>query len=240
MNIHRSKMLPCTLAALLAASVGACTARPMEGRQAFNLPDPAVKTTPASTGDQVAVLAGGCFWGMEEVFEHVRGVKEVTAGYSGGAANTATYGQVSDGDTGHAESVRIVYDPQKVSYGELLKVYFSVAHNPTELNRQGPDSGSQYRSEIFYTTPQQRTVASDYIRQLGAATIFGAPIVTEIQPLKAFYKAEDYHQDYADQHPDSPYIVYNDAPKVVHLQQMLPGLYRAARTPSNNVVQVTL
>ena len=176
--------------------------------------------------DQVAVLAGGCFWGMESVFAHVKGVHKVEAGYSGGAAATAHYDQVSEGDTGHAESIRVQYDPSKISYGQLLQVYFSVPVDPTELNRQGPDSGTQYRSAIFYTTPEQQKIASAYIAQLGAAKTFHGSIVTQVTPFKAFYAAEDYHQNYAQLHPDNPYIAYNDTPMVAHLKQLFPALYR--------------
>ena len=179
------------------------------------------------SGDATAVLAGGCFWGMQWVFEHVPGVTNVTSGYSGGAAGTATYEQVSEGDTGHAETVRIVYDPSKVTYGQLLRVYFSVATNPTELNRRGPDTGPQYRGVIFYANPEQQRIAKDYVAQLGAAHAFAAPIVTQIVPFNAFYPAEDYHQDYARLNPGALYIAINDAPKIVALQRELPKLYRA-------------
>jgi peptide-methionine (S)-S-oxide reductase len=172
-------------------------------------------------------LAGGCFWGLQWVFEHVPGVTNVTSGYSGGAAGTATYEQVSEGDTGHAETVRIAYDPSRVSFGQLLRVYFSVATNPTELDRQGPDTGTQYRGVIFYTTPGQRETAKAYIAQLAAAHAYAAPIVTQVVPFKAFYPAEDYHQDYARLHPDALYIAINDAPKVAALKRELPALYDA-------------
>jgi peptide-methionine (S)-S-oxide reductase len=223
------------LSLLLAVAVGACSAAP-SSRDAFTLPDPALDTPAQQSGDQVAVLAGGCFWGLQAVFEHVKGVKRVWAGYAGGAADTASYERVSEGDTGHAESVKVLYDPGQVSYGQLLKVYFAVAHDPTELDRQGPDRGTQYRSEIFYANDRQRDVAAAYIRQLDAAKVYGAAIVTRLEPLQAFYAAEAYHQDYARIHPDDPYIVYNDAPKVVHLQQRLPNLYR----PAQSVVDVQL
>ena len=193
------------------------------------VPTPRIDASFAShSGDATAVLAGGCFWGMQWVFEHVPGVTNVTSGYSGGAAATATYEQVSEGDTGHAETVRIVYDPSKVTFGQLLRVYFSVATNPTELNRQGPDTGTQYRGVIFYANPEQQRIARDYIAQLTASHAFAAPIVTQVVPFKAFYPAEDYHQDYARLHPDALYIAINDAPKVAALQRELPKLYRAA------------
>jgi len=192
------------------------------------LPDPTLDTpNAASQHEQVAVLAGGCFWGLQAVFEHVKGVHKVWAGYAGGSADTAQYERVGDGDTGHAESVKVVFDPAKVSYGQLLKVYFSVAHDPTELNRQGPDSGTQYRSEIFYTSEQQHDVARAYVAQLSAAKAFADPIVTKIAPLPAFYPAEAYHQDYARLHPDNMYIVYNDAPKVEQLKRQFPSLYQS-------------
>lgn len=181
----------------------------------------------ARPGNAKAVLAGGCFWGLQWVFEHVPGVTNVTSGYSGGSAATATYEQVSFGNTGHAETVQIDYDPSKVSYGQLLRVYFSVATNPTELNRQGPDTGAQYRGVIFYADPEQQKIARDYIAQLTAAHVFPAPIVTQVVPFKAFYPAEEYHQDYARLNPDALYIAINDAPKVVALQRELPKLYRA-------------
>ncbi|MET0330376.1 MAG: peptide-methionine (S)-S-oxide reductase MsrA [Dyella sp.] len=182
----------------------------------------------AAAGQQIAVLAGGCFWGMESVFEHVKGVRQVQSGYAGGAASTAHYDQVSDGDTGHAESVRIVYDPAQVSYADLLKIYFAVAHDPTEKDRQGPDVGTQYRSEIFYLNAQQKQIASQTIAQLNASKVFSKPIVTEVAPLPAFYPAEAYHQDYAERHPNNLYIVINDAPKVAQLKSMYPQFYRAS------------
>lgn len=193
---------------------------------AKSLPDPAVDLPPAKTGGaQTAVLAGGCFWGVEGVFEHVRGVTGVVSGYAGGTADTARYRQVSSGRTGHAESVRISYDPAQISYGQLLKVFFSVAHDPTELNRQGPDVGPQYRSAIFYADAEQKRVAEAYIAQLQKARAFPRPIVSEVAPLKAFYAAEDYHQDYLVHHPDQPYIVINDLPKIDALKRQFPSLY---------------
>jgi peptide-methionine (S)-S-oxide reductase len=234
MSIRRFKWFPALAGLLLMAGTSACSLA-AAGSDGAPLPDPAVDAAPAQ-GDQVAVLAGGCFWGLQAVFEHVKGVKKVLAGYSGGAANTAEYDRVSDGDTGHAESVKIVYDPAKVSYGQLLKVYFSVATDPTQLNRQGPDVGTQYRSAIFYGNEEQQRVASAYIAQLGSAHAFADPIVTQVVPLKGFYVAESYHQDYAKRHPDEPYIVFNDAPKVSHLKQQFPALYQ----PDREVVAVTL
>jgi peptide-methionine (S)-S-oxide reductase len=195
---------------------------------ATTIPDPVLDAPLASVkGEQTAVLAGGCFWGVEAVFEHVKGVIKVTSGYSGGSADTAQYGTVSTGETGHAESVRIIYDPSKISYGRLLKVFFSVAHDPTEMNRQGPDTGTQYRSAIFYRNEEQKRIAEAYIDQLNKARVFGAAIVTEVSALKSFYEAEGYHQDYLAHHPDEPYIIVNDLPKVENLRKHFPDLYKA-------------
>jgi peptide-methionine (S)-S-oxide reductase len=181
----------------------------------------------AAPSDQAtAVFSGGCFWGVDAVFKHVKGVDKVVSGYAGGAANTAQYETVSTGTTGHAESVQVTYDPTKVSYDDLLKVFFFVAHDPTELNRQGPDSGSQYRSSIFYMNDAQKKMAQDYITQLYQQHAFSSPIVTKVVPFTGFYPAEDYHQDYLELHPDSPYIVYNDLPKLEKFQKDLPGLYQ--------------
>ena len=204
------------------AATSACVA----SSKPVGLPDPKIDAPRAAGKEQTAVFAGGCFWGIEAVFEHTKGVKRVDSGYVGGSASTAQYELVGSGRTGHAESVRIVYDPSQVSYGQLLKVFFSVAHDPTQLNRQGPDSGTQYRSEVFTTSDMQRKIAAAYITQLDAAKRFAQPIVTKVEPLKAFYPAEDYHQDYARLNPNQPYIVINDAPKVVALQTLLPELYR--------------
>lgn len=216
------------IAVLLLSLVTACAPAASGGTASAPVPAPRIDVPLAGhPGHATAVLAGGCFWGMQWVFEHVPGVTNVTSGYSGGAAATATYEQVSEGDTGHAETVRIDYDPSKVSYGQLLRVYFSVATNPTELDRQGPDTGTQYRGVIFYADPGQQKIANDYIAQLDAAHAFAAPIVTQVTPFKAFYPAEDYHQDYARLHPDALYIAINDAPKVIALQRELPTLYRA-------------
>lgn len=212
------------LLVLLVALAGC--GRPAMNRDAQALPAPRLDAPPAGQGEQVAVLAGGCFWGLQLVFEHVKGVRRVEAGYSGGAAATAFYPLVGTGATGHAESVRIRFDPSRVSYGQLLQVYFSVATDPTQLDRQGPDVGPQYRSAIFYGSPEQKRTAEAYISQLTAANAFGAPIVTQVVPLQAFYPAESWHQDYARLHPRDLYIVYNDAPKAERLQQLFPALYR--------------
>lgn len=208
---------------LTCAGVTACSA----GDSANGtLPIPVVDAPIAATGNQqTAVVAGGCFWGIQAVFQHTKGVISATSGYSGGSAKTAEYELVSTGETGHAESVQITYDPSKISYGQLLRVFFSVAHDPTELNRQGPDEGTQYRSSIFYGSDDQKRIAEAYIAQLDKAKVFPRPIVTQVVPLKAFYPAEAYHQDYAARHPNNPYIMYNDAPKLVRLRQQLPDLY---------------
>ena len=204
------------------AGVVACNA----GEAAVAVPNPAVDAALGTTkSQQTLVLAGGCFWGIQAVFQHVKGVTSATSGYSGGEAKTAEYELVSNGDTGHAESVKIVYDPSQITYGQLLRVFFSVAHDPTQLNRQGPDTGTQYRSSIFYGNEEQKKIAEAYIAQLDKAKVFPRAIVTQVVPLKAFYPAEAYHQDYATRHPDNPYIAYNDAPKVAHLRQQFPDLY---------------
>ena len=209
-----------TTAILLAGTI-ACSAG---SKPAF--PDPAIDTSLASSpSQQTAVVAGGCFWGIQAVFQHVKGVINATSGYSGGSEKTAEYEVVSTGSTGHAESVRITYDPAQITYGQLLKVFFSVAHDPTELNRQGPDEGSQYRSVIFYNSDDQKRIAQAYIAQLDQTKVFRHPIVTQLVPLKAFYPAEAYHQNYATLHPDNPYIFINDAPKVAHLRKEFPQLY---------------
>jgi peptide-methionine (S)-S-oxide reductase len=191
------------------------------------VPPPTVDATKtANAPAQTAVFAGGCFWGIQAVFQHVKGVTTAVSGYSGGEAKTADYRQVSTGDTGHAESVQVTYDPGQITYGQLLQVFFSVAHNPTELNRQGPDEGTQYRSVIFYGNEEQKKIATAYIAQLDTAKVFPGRIVTQVVPLKAFYPAEAYHQDYATRHPDNLYIVYNDAPKVDNLKQEFPAIYK--------------
>jgi peptide-methionine (S)-S-oxide reductase len=197
------------------------------GASATAIPDPAVDAPLAtSKGKQTAVLAGGCFWGVEAVFEHVKGVSGAKSGYAGGTPKTANYEKVSMGTTGHAESVEVTYDPSQVTYGQLLKVFFSVAHNPTELNRQGPDTGTQYRSAIFYANEEQKRIAVAYIDQLNKAKVFGQKIATQVVPLDAFHEAEAYHQDYLVNHPDQPYIVINDLPKVENLKKHLPSLYK--------------
>jgi peptide-methionine (S)-S-oxide reductase len=220
---------PLRTALLATVVIGALTACNFAGARSkpIALPDPKLDAPRATAkADAVAVFAGGCFWGVEAVFEHVKGVKDAVSGYAGGKSGSAQYDTVSTGDTGHAESVKVTYDPAKVSYGQLLKVYFSVAHDPTQLNRQSPDVGPQYRSEIFTTNAEQAKIAKAYIAQLTAAKVFAAPIVTKVEPLPGFYPAEAYHQDYLRLHPNEPYIVFNDAPKLVHLKQMFPALYK--------------
>jgi peptide-methionine (S)-S-oxide reductase len=232
--IRRSVFHAAPLAALLMLAVSAC--QPVSAASG-PLPAPAIDAPKAAaSGEQIAVFAGGCFWGIEAVFEHVKGVHRAVAGYSGGNADTAHYDEVSEGDTGHAESVQVHFDPAQVSYGQLLQVFFSVALDPTERNRQGPDVGSQYRSVIFYDNAEQQRIASAYLAQLAAAKSFPAPIVTQLVPLQAFYPAEAYHQHYFQLHPNNPYIVYNDAPKVAHLKQLFPALYQ----PEQSVVEVQL
>ncbi|HTQ79933.1 MAG TPA: peptide-methionine (S)-S-oxide reductase MsrA [Thermoanaerobaculia bacterium] len=191
------------------------------------IPAPAVDTPAAEVkATETAVLAGGCFWGLQGMFEHVNGVTRVVAGYSGGDKATAHYEMVGTERTGHAESVEITFDPKKVSYGEILRLYFAVAHDPTELNRQGPDTGPSYRSEIFYSSPTQQRVAQAYIEQLTKQNVFGSPIVTKVEPLKAFYPAEGYHQDFLIHNPGNPYIVRNDLPKIDALKRVYPQVYR--------------
>jgi len=216
------------LASLMIAAVAGVVMRSNVAaiEKVTTLPKPAVdEPRVASSSQETAVVAGGCFWGIQAVFQHVNGVVSATSGYSGGAAATAEYETVSTGMTNHAESVKIVYDPSKITYGQLLQVFFSVAHDPTELNRQGPDSGTQYRSVIFFGNEEQKKVAQDYIAQLDQAKVFSHRIVTQVVPLKAFYPAEGYHQNYAKLHPDSPYIARYDLPKVANLQQQFPQLY---------------
>jgi peptide-methionine (S)-S-oxide reductase len=194
--------------------------------RAVTIPDPQVDAPLAkASGQATAVIAGGCFWGVQAVFQHVQGVTSAVSGYSGGSASTAEYEVVGTGVTGHAESVKITYDPSRISYGQLLKIFFSVAHDPTQLNRQGPDQGTQYRSAIFYAGEEQKHVAESYVAQLQQAKVFPRSIVTEIASLKGFYQAEAYHQNYATLHPNDPYIVINDAPKVAHLKQQFPQIY---------------
>jgi peptide-methionine (S)-S-oxide reductase len=213
--------------ALVPFATGLLTLHTSAAEPAHVLPAPAVDEAPASSApSQVAVLAGGCFWGVQGVFQHVKGVISAVSGYSGGDGQTASYETVSTGSTGHAESVKITYDPRQISYGKILQVYFSVVQDPTQLNRQGPDTGTQYRSEIFAATPEQTATADNYIRQLETAHVFNAKIVTKVGQFKAFYPAESYHQDFLSRNPTYPYIQINDLPKVENLKRLFPDLYR--------------
>lgn len=216
-----------TLLGLAAAGiVGQCSAFSLGGAEdAVLLPPPALDEN-TQAHSETAVFAGGCFWGVQGVFQHVKGVKNAVSGYAGGAASTAQYERVSEGDTGHAESVEVTFDPTQVSYGTLLQIYFSVAHNPTELNRQGPDHGTQYRSAIFVQNSEQQRVAQAYIAQLSAAKSFEQPIVTRLESYNGFYPAEAEHQDFLTEHPTYPYIVVNDLPKVAQLKQLYPQRYQ--------------
>jgi peptide-methionine (S)-S-oxide reductase len=226
--IHRAPVAIAASGVLLGLAIGAGGAWAAGWGTDRPVKAPAPVFSPVSSANQeTAVLSGGCFWGVQGVFEHVRGVNKVVAGYAGGARSTADYDTVSTGRTGHAESVRIVFDPRQISFGQILQIYFSVATDPTQLNRQFPDEGPQYRGEIFYLTPDQKVVAQRYVAQLEAAHVFGAPIVTRIDPFSGFYEAEGYHQDYLIHHPDAPYIATYDLPKVAALKAMFPAAYRA-------------
>jgi len=220
----------CGAAGLLAlALLISCVLFPLRtgaAAEVVAVPAPALDALKTTGPLQTAVLAGGCFWGVQGVYQHLSGVRRVVSGYSGGARTTAQYETVSQGHTGHAESVEITYDPQQVSYGQILQVFFSVAHDPTQLNGQGPDSGSQYRSQIFYANDEQKRIAAAYIAQLDKAGVFQRPIVTRLDALTGFFAAEDYHQDYLLRNPGNPYIVYNDLPKIRAFQRVLPSLYR--------------
>ena len=215
------------LALLLLIGLVMAQHAPRAAERSLVVAAPALDNPKAAGPLQTAVLSGGCFWGVQGVFEHVRGVRQVVSGYSGGTSATAEYETVSTGTTGHAESVQITFDPAEVSYGELLQIFFSVAHDPTELNRQGPDSGTQYRSEIFYSDDMQQKIATAYINQLNGSHAFARSIVTRVDPLKRFYAAEGYHQDYLIHNPRAPYIVYNDLPKIENLKRALPDYYQA-------------
>jgi peptide-methionine (S)-S-oxide reductase len=220
-----SRYLPVLLGVLLLGATLACRAATAADGAAA-LPDPLLDAPLTATkGEQTLVLAGGCFWGIEAVFEHVKGVTNVVSGYSGGTSGTPSYEEVSAGGTGHAEAVRITYDPSQITSGRLLKIFFSVAHDPTQLNRQGPDTGTQYRSAIFYADAEQKRIAEGYVRQLNQSNSFGRQLVTQVTALDAFYPAEAYHQDYAAHHPDQPYIVVYDLPKVDKLREQFPELY---------------
>jgi peptide-methionine (S)-S-oxide reductase len=219
------RALPLLAGAMMAAAALAMWQWPATAaEEAVVIPAPAIDEKPAA-GLEKAVFAGGCFWGVQGVFQHVKGVTNAVSGYAGGEKETAHYDMISTGSTGHAESVEVTYDPSKVTYGQLLHVFFSVAHNPTQLNYQGPDHGTQYRSAIFFADDEQKKVAESYIDQLGTAKVYRAPIVTTMETLKGFYAAEDYHQDYLTLNPSQPYIVYNDLPKIEYLKQLFPDLY---------------
>lgn len=220
---------PAILALALLAALAFCpSGAVLAAEKAVAIPPPADDAVAANAPtSETAVLAGGCFWGVQGVFQHVKGVTNAVSGYAGGEAGTAHYDMVGMGHTGHAESVRITFDPKQISYGQILQIYFSVAHDPTELNRQGPDVGMQYRSTIFASNPEQTRIAKAYIAQLDRAKVFGKPIATTVEPLKAFYPAEAYHQDFMTRNPDHPYISYNDLPKVDNLKRVFPDRYRA-------------
>jgi len=214
------------VAMMLTVLAGVVACRAGSGASA-TVPAPVVdEAKAAAPGKQTAVVAGGCFWGIQAVFQHVKGVASATSGYAGGSVKNPDYETVSSGRTGHAESVQVVYDPSQVTYGELLRVFFSVALDPTEVNRQGPDEGTQYRSVIFYGNDEQKRIAEAYIAQLDQAKVFRRKIATQVTPLQAFYPAEGYHQNYAAMHPSDPYIFYNDAPKVANLKKEFPELYK--------------
>jgi peptide-methionine (S)-S-oxide reductase len=222
---RRSVLLGVT--SLVAASGAVWWTSATQAEEARAIPAPALDEPAGSATSETAVLAGGCFWGVQGVFQHVEGVVNAVSGYAGGDKNTAHYEMVSTGTTGHAESVRITFDPRKITYGRILQIYFSVAHDPTQLNRQGPDVGTQYRSAIFPTSAAQAATAKAYIAQLDQAHAFEAPIVTRIEPGRTFYPAEAYHQDFLTLHPTYPYIVFNDLPKIENLKRLFPTLYRA-------------
>jgi peptide-methionine (S)-S-oxide reductase len=228
--VSRSLSLPSvlTIAAVLLTAGLALRGLPSAADSARSIPPPSLdEPVNPQAASEVAVLAGGCFWGVQGVFQHVEGVTSAVSGYTGGSADTAHYEMVGNGTTGHAESVRVSFDPRKISYGHILQIYFSVAHDPTELNRQGPDVGTQYRSAIFPTNPEQARIAQAYISQLDQGHVFAVPIVTKIEAGRSFYPAEDYHQDFLTRNPHYPYIVINDLPKIETLKRLFPDLYRA-------------
>jgi peptide-methionine (S)-S-oxide reductase len=214
-------------AMILTVLAGAVACRAGNGPNAAVPAPVADEARATASGKETAVVAGGCFWGIQAVFQHVKGVVSATSGYAGGTAKNPDYETVSSGSTGHAESVQIVYDPSQITYGELLRVFFSVALDPTEVNRQGPDEGTQYRSVIFYGNDEQKRIGEAYIAQLNQAKVFRKAIATQVVPLKEFYPAEGYHQNYATVHPNDPYIIYNDAPKVANLRREFPEIYSA-------------
>ncbi|MGD9913265.1 MAG: peptide-methionine (S)-S-oxide reductase MsrA [Rhizobiaceae bacterium] len=225
MSITRRTGLRALLAAALASTLLATVAAPASAQEGIAIPPPSVDA-PAGSGMETAIVAGGCFWGVQGVFQHLDGVTNAVSGYAGGDAATAHYEMVGSGETGHAEAVRVTYDPSRISYGKILQIFFSVAHDPTQLNRQGPDVGTQYRTAIFPTSDEQADVAKKYIAQLNQARVFDAAIVTRVEPGHPFYAAEDYHQDYLTLNPTQPYIVINDLPKIDNLKRLYPDLYR--------------
>jgi len=218
---------PGLIVAVLLVAALAMRTMPSAAQEGLALPAPAVDMPASQASSEVMVVAGGCFWGVQGVFQHVKGVSNALSGYAGGARHTATYEQTNDGTTGHAESVQVTYDPRQVTYGQLLQVFFAVAHDPTQLNRQGPDTGTQYRSTIFAASAEQAAVAKAYIAQLDRSRAFKRSIVTTIEMGREFYPAEKYHQDFLVRNPSYPYIVYNDLPKIENLKRLLPGFYRA-------------
>jgi peptide-methionine (S)-S-oxide reductase len=233
--MSRFSRLSLCAAAIGALAIAAFVAAPTRAaEEAVVIPAPSADMT-AVDGLQTAVVAGGCFWGVQGVFQHTAGVVNAVSGYAGGSQMTATYEQVSTGTTGHAESVQIKFDPKKISYGKILQIFFSVAHDPTQLNRQGPDHGTQYRSAIFTTSDEQKKVADAYIAQLNAAKVYGSPIVTKVSSLQAFFPAEAYHQDYLTLHPNQPYIAYNDLPKIENLKKLFAANYIEKPTLVKNV-----
>jgi peptide-methionine (S)-S-oxide reductase len=225
-SFKRGATFPAVILVGLLCAAGFVATR-STAEEARAAPPPAVDEQVNGKTSEVAVIAGGCFWGVQGVFQHVAGVTNAVSGYAGGDKASAHYEMTSSGTTGHAESVQITYDPRKITYGRVLQVYFSVAHDPTELNRQGPDEGTQYRSAIFPLNDEQARVAKAYIAQLDSAHVFGAPIATTIEPGKSFYRAEDYHQDFLERNPSYPYIVFNDLPKIANLKRLFPALYRS-------------
>jgi peptide-methionine (S)-S-oxide reductase len=232
-----NRIVPRALAALLLVTGVLSVWHAHAAESAVLLPPPAQDNPKAAGAAQTVVLSGGCFWGVQGVFEHVRGVRRVVAGYSGGAKDTAHYETVSTGSTGHAESVQISFDPAQISFGEILQVFFSVVQDPTQLNRQGPDSGTQYRSEIFFADAGQKQIADAYIAQLNQAHAFSRPIVTRVDSLKGFYPAEDYHQDFLVHNPHYPYIVYNDLPKIENFKRLFPAYYVGQPILVSNVLK---
>ena len=231
-------LLTRAIALSIAFAAAACGRVAPAGETAMLVPPPTVNEPASAAASETAVLAGGCFWGVQGVFQHVKGVSRAVSGYTGGNADTAHYEDVGMGTTGHAESVQVTFDPREISYGEILRIYFSVAHDPTQMNRQGPDTGTQYRSTIFPLDASQQKVAQQYVAQLDAAKTFGEPLATTIEPGKTFYRAEDYHQDFLAHNPTYGYIVVNDLPKIDNLHRLFPDRYRSE--PVLNPVAVTV